>query len=182
MINLIPNEEKKKMSKDFYFRLITVFFAMLGISLLVASIAILPSYFLSSAEENAINTKLELQNNETIPLPDQNTLMAIKDLKNKLSQIENIQKTLVNVNDFKQVINEIIFKKTSNIKITAIFYKKDPQAGEEIKISGLASSREVLLSFRRALEDDIAFSKIDLPISNFVKGSNIKFSLSLIPS
>ena len=65
---------------------------MLGISLLVASVAILPSYFLSSVEESAINTKLELQNNEPIPLLDQNTLMVIKDLKNKLSQIENIQK------------------------------------------------------------------------------------------
>ena len=180
MINLIPNEEKKKMSKDFYFRLITVFFVMLGISLLVASVAILPSYFLSFAEESDINTKLELQNNEPIPLPDQNTLMVIKDLKNKLSQIENIQK---NKSIFSQkVINEIIFKKTSNIKITEISYQKDPQTGEKIKISGLASSREVLLSFRRALEDDIAFSKVDLPISNFVKGSDIKFNLSLIPS
>lgn len=180
MINLIPNEEKKEMSKDFYFRLVTVFFVMLGISLLIASVAILPSYLLSSAEEASINTKLELQNDEPIPLPDQNTLMVIKDLKNKLSLVENTQK---GESSFSQrIINEITLKKMPSIKITEISYQNNSQTGEIIKISGKAPSREVLLSFRRALEDDAAFSKVDLPISNFVKGSDIQFYLSLIPS
>jgi len=180
MINLIPNEEKKKMSKDFYLRLVTVFFIMLSMSLLVASVAILPAYFLSSAEEYSINAKLALQDNEPISAPDQNTLTTIKDLKIKLNLIENAQK---NHDIFSEkVINEIILKKMPNIKITEISYKNDPKTGKKIDISGRASSREVLLSFRRALEDDTAFLKVDLPISNFVKGSNIKFYLSLIPS
>jgi Tfp pilus assembly protein PilN len=180
MINLIPNEEKKKMSKDFYFRLITVFFVMLSISLLIASVAILPTYFLFSAEEDSINTKLEFQKSESIPLLDQDTLIVIKDLGNKLDLIENTQK-----NEFvfsQKVINEIILKKIPSIKITEISFQNNPQTGRKINISGKAPSREILLSFRRALEDDAAFSKVDLPISNFVKGSNIEFYLSLIPS
>ena len=92
MINLIPNEEKKRMSKDFYIRLAVVFFVMLGISFLIASASILPSYFLSFVEKNLINTKLEIQKNEQITLPDQNILIAIKDLKIKLNLIENNRK------------------------------------------------------------------------------------------
>ena len=179
MINLIPNEEKKKMSEDFYFRLVTIFFVMLSFSVLIASILILPSYFFSSIEGNVVNTKLKLQENESIPILDQNTLMVVKDLENKLSLVENDRK-----NKFifsTKVINEIILKKIPNIKITEIFYQNDPQTGKKINVSGKASSREILLSFRRALEDDPAFSKVDLPISNFVKGSDIKFYLSLIP-
>jgi len=177
MINLIPNEEKKKMSKDFYFRLATVFFMMLSVSLLIASILILPSYFLSSIEEDIFNTKLKSQE-KSISLPDQDTLMVVKDLKNKLSLIENDEK---NKSIFStKVINEIILKKIPNIKITEIFYQND-KTGKKITVSGRASSRKILLLFRRALEDDVAFSKVDLPISNFVKGSDIKFYLSLIP-
>ncbi len=179
MINLIPNEEKKKMSKDFYFRLVTVLFVMLSISLLIASIVILPTYFLFSTEEDSIDTELELQNSESIPLLDQNTLVVIKDLGNKLNLIEDTQK-----NKFvfsQKVINEIILKKIPSIKITKISYQNNPQTGRKINISGKAPSREVLLSFRRALEDNVAFSKVDLPISNFVRGSNIEFYLSLIP-
>lgn len=180
MINLIPNEEKKKMEKDFYLRLFTIFFVMLSVSIFVASIAILPAYFLFSTEEDLINKKLALQNNEFISTPDQDTLVIIEDLKIKLSLVENAQK---NENTFSEkVINEIILKKISGIKITEISFQNDPQTGKKINVSGRASSREVLLSFRRALEDNIAFSKVDLPISNFVKGSNIKFYLSLIPS
>ncbi|OGI71356.1 hypothetical protein A3B84_00635 [Candidatus Nomurabacteria bacterium RIFCSPHIGHO2_02_FULL_35_13] len=179
MINLIPNEEKKKMSKDFYLRLITMFFVMLSVSLLIASILILPSYFFSSIEEDVIDTKIKSQE-KSISLPDPNTLMIIKDLENKLNSVENYEKNKYVFST--KVINEIILKKIPNIKITEIFYQNDPQTGKKISISGKASSREVLLSFRRALEDDAAFSKIDLPISNFVKGSDIKFYLSLIPS
>lgn len=180
MINLIPNEEKKKISKNFYFRLIAVSFVMLGIFFIVTSIVILPSYFISSSEEKAINLKLELQNKEPISLPDQDTLIIIKNLENKLGLIENIKKDKTSFS--QKIINEIILKKTSGIKITEISYKNDPQTGKKINISGRASSREVLLSFRRALEDNMAFLKVDLPISNFVKGSNIKFYLNLIPS
>jgi len=168
------------MSKDFYLRLVTVFFVMLSVSLLIASVAILPAYLLSFTEKTLIDAKLELQNSEPIPLLDQDTLAVIKDLKNKLNLIENIQQ---NKTTFSQkVINEILLKKMPNIKITEIYYENNPQTGEKININGRASSREVLLSFRRALEDNLSFSKVDLPISNFVKGSNIKFYLSLIPS
>ena len=180
MINLIPNEDKKQMARDFYLRLMTLFFIMLGISLLIASILILPSYFLSYVEKNATNTKFESQKNEFIPLPDQNTLAVVKDLKNKLNLIEDAQK---NQSIFSQkIINEIILKKPSGIKITGISYQNDPNTGKKININGKASNREILLSFRLALENDALFSKVDLPISNFVKGSDIEFNLSLIPS
>lgn len=181
MINLIPNEEKRQIVKDFYLRFTTVVFIMLGLSFVVASISILPAYFLSSVEENFFNSKLELQKNELIPANDQNTLIIIKDLKNKLNLIENAQKNK-DAEFSQKVINKILLKKMPNIKITEIFYQKDPQTGEKISVNGKASSREILLSFRRALEDDVSFKKVDLPISNFVKGSNIKFYLTLFPS
>ncbi len=168
------------MSKDFYFRLTTVVFIMLSVSLWIASIAILPSYFISSAEENSINTELKSQASESNILPDQKTLTVIKDLKNKLTLIENAQKNELTFS--QRVINEIILKKTPQIKIVGISYQKDLQTGETINVHGIAPNREALLLFRQALEDDTAFSKVDLPISNFVQGSNIKFNLSLIPS
>lgn len=180
MINLIPNEEKKKTARDFYLRLITLFFIMLGLSLAVTSTAILPSYFLSSIEKDFINSKLESQKNESVSLADQNTSAVVGDLKNKLGLIEKIEK---NKSIFSQkIINEILLKKMPNIKITGIFYQNNSRSGKTINISGIAPNREGLLLFRRILEDNTAFSKVNLPISNFIKGSDIKFYLSLTPS
>jgi len=50
-----------------------------------------------------------------------------------------------------------------------------------VSIEGIAPSREILLAFRRLLENDPLFKSVDLPISNFIKGSNIRFNLNLIP-
>src|SRR3989344_1917525 len=92
MINLIPNEEKKKTAKDLYFRLIAVFFTMLGLFLFVGSVSLLPSYILSSTEKSYIDSKLEMQKNEPLSDSDKNMVLVVKDLNNKLNLIEKSQK------------------------------------------------------------------------------------------
>ncbi len=180
MTNLIPIEEKKKINRDFHFRLITVLFAMFGFCMLLASIAILPSYFVSSSKKNFTLSKLETQKNEPVLELDANTSIMINDFNQKLSLIENAEKNKFILS--KRVINEIILKKMSNIKITDMSYSNDAILGKTISIDGTAPNREMLLSFKKALANDTFFSKVDLPISNFVKGKNIEFSLTLIPS
>ncbi|KKS24036.1 MAG: hypothetical protein UU82_C0013G0004 [Candidatus Nomurabacteria bacterium GW2011_GWC2_41_8] len=156
------------MTIGFYYKLAILFLMVLDFCILVAVISITPSYFLSSAKSASINTKLEIQKNEPLPLFDQQTLTVINE-KNKF---------LVS----QKIIQAILLNKRSDIKITQILYENDPAQGKKISITGTAPSREILLLFRRALENDSAFKNVNLPISNFVKGSNIQFYLSLIPS
>ena len=179
MINLIPNEEKKKKLKDFYFRLLVTSFMVFGVSIFIATAAILPAYFFSSVKKNLTEIKLERQKNNPVPLLDQKTLNTVKDLNTKLNLVEKAQKNRYLVS--QNIINNIILEKMSDIKITQINFSNDIK-GKIVTISGTASSRERLLLFKQALTDNVAFKKVDLPISNFVRGSNIKFSLSLIPS
>ncbi len=188
MINLIPNEEKKKKIRGLYYRLLVLFFVICAFSIFIVFVSILPSYFLSSAKDRIVNEKLETQKNEPVPVPDQQTLDVIKDLDGRLSLIENAEKSKFIVSE--KVINAIIVKKMPNIQITDISYqnsiakdqKSGSASGKKISIQGNAPSREALLLFRKALEDSSAFKGVDLPISNFVKGSNIQFYLSLIPA
>ena len=180
MINLIPNQEKKKKVKDFYFRLTVVFFTILGFSFLIGSIAILPSYFLSYVKKNLNDTKLEIQKQESVPPVDQENLTIVQDLDSKLNVVENADKNGHVVS--REVISEIVLQKMSDISITQITYENTSPGNQKISIRGTAPNRERLLLFRQALEDNTAFEKVDLPISNFVKESNIEFYLSLIPS
>lgn len=180
MINLIPNQEKKRKVKDFYFRLGVVFLVTMAVCILINLVAILPAYFLSSVKKNLVEEKLATQKSDPIPITDQNTLATITDLKSKLDLIEKAEqgKYLVSTS----VINEVLLKKMPDIKITEISYNYNSTNGKKVSISGIAPSRERLLLFRNALQEDVAFKKVDLPISNFIKGSDIEFSLTLIPS
>lgn len=180
MINLLPIEKKKKILNDFYSRLIVVLFFALGISVFIASIVILPSYFMSSVKKNIVNQKLEVQKMEQIPKLDEQTLLTLNSLNTKLNLVEKSinKKYLVS----EKIIAEVVSRKISGISITHISYENTGVNGRRISVTGTALSREKLLLFRQGLEDYSVFKSVDLPISNFVKGSNIKFNLNLIPS
>ncbi len=180
MINLIPKEERKKVNKSLYYKLAVLLLFVLGFSVFVFFIAILPSYFLSFNKVNVMNAKLEAQKAEQLPELNTETSQMVKDVNNKLDIIEKAQKDKFIYS--QKVINEIILKKMPEIKIIEISYGIDPIKGAKIGINGTAPSREILLLFRQAFEDDDSFSQVNLPISNFIKGSNIQFYLSLLPS
>lgn len=167
------------MVRGFYYRLLILSLAILCACTAIVIVAILPSYLLSALKSRVAQARLEAQKAQPAPSFGDETLAVIKDLNKKLSIIENGQNNALNVSD--KVIKAVILKKSSNIKITEISYQVSPGGGQ-ISISGTAPSREELLSFRQALDDDPLFKNVDLPISNFVKGSDIQFSMSLAPA
>ena len=180
MINLIPKEERKNITTDFYSRLAVLFLSVVSFCILVALILMLPSFFVSSVKNSTIDARLEAQKQEPLPTLDQTILASIQNTNNELNLVEQSQK-----NEFPlslKVITAIVLNKRPDIKITQILYEDDATTGKKISINGTAPSREVLLLFREALENDPNFKSVNLPISNFVKETNIQFYLSLIPS
>jgi hypothetical protein len=180
MINLLPVEEKKKIAADYRVRIATFYLYSAGIILVIASVALLPSYFLASLKERLTSGKWESLKNLPVPEPDKETVQGIKDVNAKTSLIQNSEKSKFPV--LESAFDEVIYQKMPDIKLTAIDYEKDKDGVKKISLRGLAPDRERLLLFRQALEADKIFSKVDLPISNFVKGENIDFSLNLIAS
>ncbi len=178
MINLIPTEEKKEIVKDFYLRFSVIFFIVLNFLILLFLIAILPSYLISYEKKNSINNKFEMQKNEIIPEIDQKAQASIKDLDAKLALLDKTKNSQYVFS--KKVIDEIISKKVSGIKITSFSYENNSLEGKKVNITGIAGNREQLLLFRKLLESDTSFKEVNLPISNFAKGSNLDFNLSLI--
>lgn len=159
--------------------MIMILFA-LSFAVLLAAVSMLPSFFFASVKLNLMNTKLNAQKQDPISEPDQEIQKIAAILNSKITKIEKNTKNNFLVSN--QVINSIVLSKMADIKISQITYDGVNVSGKQIKINGSASSRDRLIFFRKALEENTAFSKIDLPISNFVKGSNIQFYLTLTPS
>ncbi|MDQ3245070.1 MAG: PilN domain-containing protein [bacterium] len=179
MINLLPKEEKELLVKDFYMRFAVIFFGFLSLAILIASVLLFPSYLFSQTNKDAVLQKLETQKNSPVPESEEGNSLIIQELNKKISTIETINKDKFVVSE--NIVKKIILDKMSDIKIISMVYSKD-SLGKKVTINGIASSRERLLLFRRKLEGDIFFKQVDLPISNFIKGSNIQFSLNLIPA
>ena len=179
MINLIPNEQKKKMKRDFLMRALVVSLFVFGFIMIVGSVALLPSYFHVVVKSNLVKSKLSIQENTPIPEIETEVMSKIDNLNKKLGLIETAHNNSFVVSN--RVINDVVLKKIPEIKITDISYENTAK-GRQIRVNGEAPSREKLLIFRLALENDPAFKQVDLPISNFVKGTNINFFLTLVPA
>jgi len=158
MLNLIPKEEKKKMIVDFRIKLAILFLSVLSFCVLIAVIVLLPSYFLSSTKYSLSKTRLENQKLDPSLISEE--LATIKDINEKLDLIENSERARFTPST--AVLNAILLKKRSDIKITEISYQNTTE-GKKISVTGTAPSRETLLLFRLALESNPAFTKVDLP-------------------
>jgi hypothetical protein len=180
MINLIPSEEKKIIHKVFYIRFTIVSFVVLGIAVLIGGVMLLPSFFYSSIEKNLALNQLEVQKNNPPIEFEQGAENLIKDLENKLNIINNAQKDKFLVSD--KIINKINAKLIEGIKITEMNYLHDDTKGKTLEIRGFSSTRDNLLNFKNSFDRDGDFKKVDLPISNFIKSTNIQFNLILIPN
>lgn len=180
MINLIPNSEKKKMVKDFFLRFSVMFFTVLALALIIGSSALLPSYLVSSVKQDFVKKRLDLQSYMPLPPGSQDVLDIARELNTKFKIIDDANKDKFLVSE--RVVQKIISKKIAGIKITQITYQKDAFGEGGISIRGSAASRDTLLSFSQGLDKDPDFKKVDLPISNFIKGSDIQFYINLIPS
>ena len=75
-----------------------------------------------------------------------------------------------------EIISKILKIKASTIKIQSFVYSTNTQ-GRQLVITGNASSRDSLAEFVAALKEEPSFSRVELPISSYVKSSDIGFSL-----
>ena len=64
------------------------------------------------------------------------------------------------------------------MKINSIFYDREQKEGR-ISLSGISENRETLLSFLQSLEGENMFDSVELPISSFVEGEDIEFTIRI---
>jgi len=152
MINLIPSKEKKKMNQEFYYRFVVLFLLMISTAVFIGLVALLPSYFISLSKKSSINKELETQKGTATFETNQKILETIETINRKLDIVENKKNDAFIVSE--QAIKNVLVKKIAGIKITRIGYEDNTVKGKKVSISGTAPSREVLLSFRQALEQE----------------------------
>lgn len=178
MINLIPEEIKKKLKKSFFIKIIILLFFTLSLAIFIVNLFFVPFFMFSLSQKKLANQELNREINSPQANYDEGVQELIEDIDLKLKMIEESKTSKFNVSI---VLDKILSQKIDGIKINSIDYRDDNTKGRFFNIKGYASSRETLLSFKNILERDKNFKNIDLPISNFIQKTNIQFNLLLVP-
>lgn len=165
------------MAKGFYLKLVAVFFVVLAASIFIGASALLTPYFLSTVNKRIASERLENQKNLPTPALKDETLALVNEIDSQLSLVEGLRFDGLVISE--DIFDRIIEHKSNKIRIVGISYSYDLDSGTIVGVSGIASSREDLLGFQQSIKDDPYFEEVNLPISNFIKSSDIGFSLDI---
>lgn len=175
MANLLPKRDRNRFEWEYRFRVLTVVLLSIAVTLVLGTIFLLPSYFVSQSKEESIDRQSELLQKTISAREADLAVTSLLATKQKINQLVSVQDQVLQT----EVLQSIINNTDNNIALEGFYYKQGTDSKSEMKITGRAHSRTTLLSFSERLKKESLFSQVDLPVSSLAKDSNITFSITL---
>ncbi len=174
MLNLLPQEEKKILIKEYNLRLSVTIVSFLCILLVIAGVGLFPSYVSQNSEINNLEEKKQEaeQKNSKASIDEAARLSA----SNKVL-VDYLE---VRVSEMKatypagKIISDIFAKKNDGIVIEAIEI-----VDKQVTIRGKAATRASLISFHSTLRTQKEFKNASLPIDNIAKSVDAPFTIQI---
>ncbi len=175
MFNVLPENIKREIKSNYRMRLIVVCLLIIIVVQVSALVFMLPSWVSSYYRQKDVANRAEKMN-QNLPAIDMTAIDSeIKSTNFKL-------KILTSTLEYPEIIpyiNLILENKTNSIKLNSLTYTLPNQSSAKFNLNGVADSRDALLAFVKNIQNTGKFKAVDLPISNFAKDKNIRFSLDL---
>lgn len=176
MFDLLPEAEKKNVRREYLFRFYGVAIWFVAAAAVLFTAFLLPAYFLSMEKY-----KVAKLNHEVIQksLQIENGAALEEIAKSTNGQLE-ILKDLGESKAFHELARDIIFNKGGSIHLSNFTVRSlsvNEVSYKELSIRGVADDRTSLVAFSKMLEQFDEISKVELPVSNFTRETDIEFSI-----
>ena len=175
MHNFLPKEEKKVLRKEYVSRLTIVALVFLFVAEIIGFVSLLPAFFISQVKEDQITLEQTVVG-ET--LEKEKDMYLEEDLVKAQAQIAQL-----NIESKDVPITDLILKVTNNQLIPGIrlqsFTLMRNKETSELTLKGVALNRDSLVTFKKTLEKEPLFKKVDFPVSDLAKNRDIFFSVKV---
>jgi hypothetical protein len=175
MFTLIPIEQKKKLIVEYRVRLLIIGVFFVTVIFFLLTTLLLPSYLtVRSSFLSALQTQEEV------------TRVVVEKNKGDLSHvIEDLRKNLsvadIGTHEPTVLFEVISSEKGEKIKLQEFTYSaKELPSQFIIRIKGFAPDRKSLTLYQKNLLKHGEFTKVDLPIANLAKDTNINFDMVIV--
>ena len=175
MFKLLPEEQKKVIKREYYFRIIVMSLFLIFLATLLALAFLYPIDILSSYKVSSAQATLEAEHAEEVSSGTSSLGPVLTNAKVELDLLGQFQPAV----SWYLLLGRLINEKPKGIVINSLDLGKGAKDNElSIKFSGVANSREALLALAKNLERQSVFSKVVLPVSDLAKNKDIGFSLT----
>lgn len=177
MWNLLPPETKQEVDKEYHLRFFAICLLLLSFTMVINIIVSLP--FALSAHSTAVSVDRKIQ--DFVKTDIGTTTSPAMEAFNLFNQELGLLAPTASSADrrFTVLIKAIIADKPEGVKISSFSDSTNEKGKLTIVVSGIADSREDLLAFANNLGSDKRYSKVDLPVSNFSKKTDIEYSIMI---
>ena len=174
MHNLLLESDKERIKKEYWMRLIFIFWFILLFLGIILFLALLPSYIFSWSKEKSFRSQKTAVDQSVLYLENENLNSLTLEVKEKVGRLKE-------KSDYAPiyiVIEKILAHKNSGISITGFTFQPENTKGRHVTIEGISNSRDILVQFSKNLEKETLFN-VSLPVSNFAKKDSIDFTLDI---
>lgn len=179
MINLLPKSSKHALRKEYKHRVFVLWLSsFLALSLLMLG-ALVPSYILASYKnKSALGGIMSAGNNDKIDQQQKDLELHLAEIKGALGVLKSNEDSKLFPTDVIALINT---HSNQDITITFVNYESsiDQDSPVRVTVKGSAKDRKSLLALTQGLKGEKRIQKIDLPVSNFAKDTNLEFSFDI---
>lgn len=173
MSNLLLENDKKAMKRDYFLRLTAVTLFLAAFVTFIGSVLLLPSLFLVEAKKSTLVRQAELE--QLTSVEDGNPYTVVRKTEEKLDLLARNRER----EEAGELLTIIVEEKPLGVRLTSIVYSRQGASGGSFTVSGVATDRGALIDFSKRLERNQHFAEVILPVSNLASNRDILFSLSM---
>lgn len=174
MINLIPANARKIVVTEYWTRVASVWLFIVSFVSLMIMLLISPVYVLvtTSAKAYALTASEAAEKVAEYDL-SVSALIKANILAQKIFDLREVER-------FSSVISSLESLQGEDISIESFEFGRKDKALSPVQVTGQATTRQALASFRDVLLRQSNVTDVFLPISNLAKDKDIQFSISVV--
>ncbi len=173
MINLIPQTAKRKITLEYWLRVVSVWMMILTGITIIATLLLFPVYVLVNSKVAAYETSA-MEAKSSVSEYDVSASALID-----ASVQARLLLDLADQQNFSALVVKIDSLKNENITIENFGFSRTATGVAPIEVIGKAKTRQALADFRETLLGDPAIEKVFLPISNLAQDRDIEFNVTI---
>ncbi len=174
MLALLPESIKKRVLKEYLFRVFSVALFALCILGFISILTLLPYISLSQVKSEAVESRL-------VSIQKEAEASGSKALSQSLSSARELLWALRTESTLPtaELFSKVTSVKPRSVLLNSFAFTKS-ETETQLVVDGIAKDRDALLLFVQELKKIPSFKSANVPVSNFAQEKDISFSITVL--
>ncbi len=177
MYILLSKNEIRHLKHEYRLRTAILLLFFISGAVWVGIVTLFPSYILSSTQEKKASIEAGKIDMNRQAHGSGQLAAVIRDANARISLVSSTQDTV----SLSSIVEDIATLRSSGITLNTINLTRAGSGSTKstVTVTGNATTRDALVTFKKSLEADPRFAKVFLPVASLAQDTNINFTMSI---